>query len=260
MIMNIFNDLANWLIDNIKPLALTLVAIVVALALILFLGFIAQRAKKNKNKRLYTVVKLIESIAKYIITIIIIFIILGIWGVNVTAAVICIAVIALVLGLSTLDLMKDLIAGIAIVIENHYDVDEVVEINGFKGKVVEISLRTTKLINNSGEIRIIRNGCITAISNFSRTFSVAVVEINISYDCNLNQVITLLDEQLPLLKDNYPQIIEGPIVTGIEKLNEDSITLKINAKTNCEEHYSVQRALYKAIKEICEESNIKLSK
>ena len=131
-----------------------------------------------------------------------------------------------------------------------------VEINGFKGKVLEIRLRTTKLINNYGEIKSIRNGCITSVSNFSRTFSLAVVEVNVSYDCDLNYVVTLLDEQLPSLKENYPQIIEGPIVSGIEKLNKDSITLKINAKTNCEEHYSVQRALYKAIKELFEEHNI----
>lgn len=257
MILSIFDDFATWLTENAKSMVLTVVAILVALGLILFLSFIVQRVKKNHNKRVYTVVRLIESIAKYVIFIVLIFLILGIWGVNVTAAVAFIAVIGLVFGLAALDLIKDLIAGIAIVIDNQFDVDEVVEINGFKGKVLEIRLRTTKLINNYGEIKSIRNGCITSVSNFSRTFSLAVVEISVSYDCDLNNVITLLDERLPLLKENYPQIIEGPIVSGIEKLNKDSITLKINAKTNCEEHYSVQRALYKAIKELFEEHNIK---
>lgn len=257
MILSIFDDFATWLTENAKSMVLTVVAILVALGLILFLSFIVQRVKKNHNQRVYTVVRLIESIAKYVIFIVLIFLILGIWGVNVTAAVACIAVIGLVIGLAALDLIKDLIAGIAIVIDNQFDVDEVVEINGFKGKVLEIRLRTTKLINNYGEIKSIRNGCITSVSNFSRTFSLAVVEVNVSYDCDLNYVVTLLAEQLPSLKENYPQIIEGPIVSGIEKLNKDSITLKINAKTNCEEHYSVQRALYKAIKELFEEHNIK---
>ena len=257
MILNIFDDFANWLITNTRAMVLTIVSLLVALSLVFLLGFITKRSKKNANKRVYTVVKLVESILQYIIFIVLIFVILEIWGVNVTAALICVAVIALVLGLSTLELMKDIISGIAIIIENNYDVDEIVEINGFKGKVIEITLRTTKLINTLGEVRIFRNGCIIAVSNFSRTFSVAVVEINVRYDCDLNQVITLLDEHLPSLKDNYPQIIEGPIVAGIERLNDNNITLKINAKTNCEEHYSVQRALYKEIKEIFDKNNIK---
>ena len=128
MILSIFDDFATWLTENAKSMVLTVVAILVALGLILFLSFIVQRVKKNHNKRVYTVVRLIESIAKYVIFIVLIFLILGIWGVNVTAAVACIAVIGLVFGLAALDLIKDLIAGIAIVIDNQFDVDEVVEI------------------------------------------------------------------------------------------------------------------------------------
>ena len=219
---------------------------------------IAVRVKKGKNKRSYTVIKLVESIIKYIIIIIDIFVLLGIWGIDVTAALAGVGIVGLVVGLGAQDLIKDLIAGIGIVIDDQYDVDEVVEINGFKGKVTEIGLRTTRLVNATGEIRIIRNGSISDLSNFSRTFSVAIALIDISYDEDIDRVIKILDDNLPSLKDNYPQIIEGPIVVGVDALADSSVTIRVTAKTNPEDHYAVQRALLKYTKELFEQNDIEM--
>ena len=163
-----------WLENNLLKLIFSVVTIIAVIVLIMIMKIISSRVKKMKNKRSYTVIKLVESIVKYVIILISIFVLLGLWGVDVTTALAGIGIVGLVVGLGAQDLIKDLIAGIGIVIDNQYDVDEVVEINGFKGKVIEIGLRTTRLVNASGEIRIIRNGSISDLSNFSRTFSVAV--------------------------------------------------------------------------------------
>lgn len=258
MFLNIFNDLGEKLKNNAYNIVLTAIIVLIAIVLLLILKFITLRVKRGKNKRIYTVVKIIESIMKYIIVLVVIFIILDIWGFDVTAALIGVAIVVLVIGLGSQELIKDIIAGISIVIEEQYDLDEIVEINGFKGKVLEIGLRTTKLINYLGEIRIIRNGTIKEVSNYSRTFSVATAIVTIDYKENVDKVVTLLDEILPSLKDNYPQIIEGPIVSGVEQLTEKGIDIKITAKTESEEHYSVQRALLKKINEVFEEHNIQI--
>ena len=182
-------EIQAWLEINLWRLILSIIAILVAVVLILIMKIIAIRVKRGKNKRRYTVIKLVESIIKYIIIIIDIFVLLGIWGIDVTAALAGVGIVGLVVGLGAQDLIKDLIAGIGIVMDDQYDVDEVVEINGFKGKVTEIGLRTTRLVNAAGEIRIIRNGSISDLSNFSRTFSVAVALIDISYDEDIDKVI-----------------------------------------------------------------------
>lgn len=249
-------EIQAWLEINLWRLILSIIAILVAVVLILIMKIIAIRVKRGKNKRRYTVIKLVESIIKYIIIIIDIFVLLGIWGIDVTAALAGVGIVGLVVGLGAQDLIKDLIAGIGIVMDDQYDVDEVVEINGFKGKVTEIGLRTTRLVNAAGEIRIIRNGSISDLSNFSRTFSVAVALIDISYDEDIDKVIKVLDDNLPSLKENYPQIIEGPIVVGVDALADSSVTIRVTAKTNPEDHYSVQRALLKYIKELFEANNI----
>lgn len=258
MILNILNEVTQWIKVNAYNLIITIAIILIAFIVLIFLKFITTKIKKIKNKRTYTVVKLIESIIKYLIVIIAFFVILGVWGFNVTEALVGVGIIVLVIGLGAQDLIKDLIAGLGIVIDEQYDIDEIVKINNFKGKVVEVGLRTTKLVDTYGEIKIIRNGTITEVSNFSRTFSVAKVYVTIDYSENIDKVISLLDESLPSLKENYPQIIEGPIVSGVENLDNNGVVLKINAKTECEAHYKVERALYKRIKELFEEKNIKI--
>ena len=249
-------EIKEWVETNLWRLVLSVIAVLVATILILIMKVITTRVKKGKNKRRYTVIKLVESIIKYLVILIDFFVLLGIWGINVTAALAGVGIVGLVVGLGAQDLIKDLIAGIGIVMDDQYDVDEVVEINGFKGKVTEIGLRTTRLVNASGEIRIIRNGSISDLSNFSRTFSVAVALIDISYDEDIDKVIKVLDDNLPSLKENYPQIIEGPVVVGVDALADSSVTIRVTAKTNPEDHYAVQRALLKYTKELFEENNI----
>lgn len=249
--------LLDWFENNILRLVFSIIAILSVIVLVLIMKIISSRVKKSQNKRGYTVIKVIESIVKYLVIIVAIFVLLGIWGVEVGAALIGLGIIVLVVGLAAQDLIKDLIAGIGIVIENEYDVDEVIEVNGFKGKVVEIGLRTTTLENSYGDIEIVRNGTISSLKNFSRTFSVAASLIEIPYEENIAKVTKILEEGLSSLCENHPQIIEGPLVVGVEGLTEKGFILKITAKTNPEKQYTVRRAMLKQIKETLEQAQIK---
>lgn len=259
-VSNIFlvngTTILEWFADNAVRLALSIVTVLSVIALNLVMKIISSRVKKSQNKRGYTVIKLIESIVKYLVIIVAIFVLLGIWGVEVWAALIGVGVVVLVVGLAAQDLIKDLIAGIGIIIENLYDVDETVEINGFKGKVLEIGIRTTKLSNSLGEIKIIRNGVISQLTNFSRTYSVAIVLIEVPFSEDINKVTKLLEDKMSSLNENYPQIIEGPLVVGVEYLRENGAVIKVTAKTNPETHYSVKRAMLKQVKEILDKEKI----
>ena len=247
----------DWIMSHLRPIIISGVILIIAIILLFIAKFIAHKMKK-RNNRSYTISKLIHSILNYIIIIIAVFAILSTWGINVTAALAGVGVLSLILGLGAQDLIKDFLAGIGIVFEDQYEIDDVVEIDGFKGKVLEIGLRTTKLISATGEIRIIRNGQISAVSNFSRSYSLAVVTVDVAYKENLDKVITLLDENLPSLKENYKQIIEGPVVAGVEDLKDSGVTIKVTAKTEAENHYVVERALRKYIKELLDDNNIEI--
>lgn len=253
-----FSKATDWITSHLKAIILTVVIIVVMIVILIILRFTILKIKKTKNKRSYTVAQLLENIAKYATILIAIFAILGIWGINITAALSAVGILGLIVGLGAQDLIKDFLGGMGIIFDNEYEIDDIVEINGFKGKVTEIGLRTTKLVNYAGEIRIIRNGSITELSNFSRTFSVAAVNVDVAYKENLDKVIALLEEKLPAVKESYPQIIEGPIVVGVDELGASAVSIKVTTKTEPEEHYAVKRALLKYIKDLFDENNVEI--
>ena len=251
-------ELTRWFSDNVWRLVFSFIAIVVVLILSLLMKVIVARVRKSTTKRSYTVIKLVESIIKYLIFIILIFVILGIWGIDVTSALIGFALMLVVVGFGAQDLIKDVIAGIGIIIGNQYDIDEVIEVDGFKGKVIEISLRTTKLTNTMGETKIIRNGTIVSLTNFSKLYSVALVDLELDYFQDIEKITKILDDNLPSLKNSYSQIIEGPVVIGVVSMQNGVIKLRVSAKTEPEEHYSVKRALLKSIKQILDSNNIEM--
>jgi small conductance mechanosensitive channel len=215
-------------------------------------------AKRAKNKRAITLAKLVQSIIRYILIIIAIIIIINIFGFDITAVLAGAGIAGLIIGLGAQSLISDFLAGLGIAFENYYEIDDVVEIMGFKGTVIEMGLRSTKIMNWKGEVKIIANGEIKELINYSRTYSIAVVKIVLSYDENIDKVITLLEEKLPTMNESFPQIIEGPNVIGVSDLKDKGIEIQINAKTKAETHYAVERALRKRIVQILHENNIKI--
>lgn len=244
--------------NNSKELIATVVILGITLLLIFVINFVMNRfIKRQKNKRVITITKLIKSIIRYALLIIILIVILGVWNVDVMPIVTGVGVVGLVIGLGAQTLIKDLIAGITIVFDDYYDVDDVVEINGFKGTVLEIGLRSTKLVNWKGEVKIIANGEIIEIINYSRNPSVGIVEFDIAYEENINRIFKIIEENLEDLKETYPQIIEGPNIVGIINVG-NAVTIRITVKTASEQHYAVERGIRKYLKEVFEKHQIKM--
>ena len=255
------DDVKNYLIDNATKLISTAVVIVVCLLLVLIAKIITKKfINKNQGKRKHaiTMAKLILSVIKYVVYIWMVVMLLGVWGIDVTPLLAGAGIVALGISLGAQKIIGDLVSGLFIVFENSFDVDDVVEINGFKGTVQEISLRTTRIVNWKNEVRIISNGNITDITNFSKAPSIGSVDISIAYHEKIDKVIKLLEEKLPLLKEQFPQIIEGPNVVGVSNLGASSVDIKINVKTNTEEHYGVERGIKKFVKDLFDEEGIEI--
>lgn len=232
-------------------------AIVIIFILLLILNVVTKRfMKRAKHRRAITLARLIRSIFRYMIYIVGFISLLAIWGYNVSTILAGAGIMGLVIGLGSQHLIADLLSGISIVFENYYEIDDIIEINGFKGKVVEIGIRSTQIMNWKGELKIIANGEIKEIINYSRNFSMADVTVTISYQDEINKTIALLEEKLPTIKDLYPQIIEGPNVVGVRNLSVNGVDIGIIAKTLSEQHYSVERGLRKYIYELFLEYNI----
>lgn len=221
---------------------------------------IAAEQEVTRGKRqVLTVSRLIHSLIKSAIVIVGAFVILYVCGLNVMPALAGAGIVGIVVGLGAQALIGDLLAGIAIVMDEYYDVDDVIEVNGFKGKVISISLRSTKIKNWRGEVRVVTNGTITAVTNFSRNLTTDVVTIPVSYDENIDQVASILKEHLPEVAAKFPkdQILEGPAYDGVGAL-ADGVVLRIKFTTRSEEQYAVERELNKFLKELFDAHGIEI--
>ncbi len=215
--------------------------------------------KESQNqRRKRTIAKLILSLFRYLFGAIAILIVLAIWGVNVGPALAGLGIAGLVIGLGAQKFINDLISGFFIVFEHHYDVGDTIEAGGFRGEVTEIGLKTTKMKNYKGEVKIIANGDVTTLINHSKLPTLAIVEFGISYDANMQQTMDILNEELPKLVNEMPEIIEGPSVLGVIDLANSSVNMRVTAKVMNLQHFGVERKLRQRIKEVLDAHDIEI--
>jgi small conductance mechanosensitive channel len=255
------NQLIELLNASIGLMISTAVVIFIAM-LILRISKITLKRIENKEgpnqRRKKTVSRVIRSIIKYTVSIASIIIILAIWGVNVGPALAGLGILGLVVGLGAQKLINDIIAGFFIIFEHHFDVGDKVEVKGFKGEVVDIGLKTTKIKNWKNEILILANGEISSLINFSKDLSMGIVDFGIAYKEDMEKTMELLNLELPKLRQNFPEIVEDPTCIGVTNLNSSSVDMRVICKTLNEQHYAVERAIRKRIKELLDANDIEI--
>lgn len=204
---------------------------------------------KTGEKRKRTLLLLINSIVKYILMIVCVLTILDIYGVDTTALITSLGLIGLGASLALQDTLKDLLAGFFIIFENQYDIGDVIEINKFKGEVISLGLKTTKIKAYTGEINIVANRNIVEVINYSSSNSLAIVDFDISYDEDLNKTEDVLNDLCARLSNDLSNIKGDVKLLGIENLGSSGITYRITVETKSMEQNKVQREIRKAVRE-----------
>lgn len=213
------------------------------------------RHNKNDNKR-KMISDLVISIMKYFLIIVASLIILDVFGIDTKALVTSLGVVSLVAGLAVQDVLKDIVAGISIIIEEQYTIGDFVKINGYEGSVRFLSLKTTRLEAYTGEIHIIPNHLIGEVTNYSKIKSMAVVDISVSYESDIDKAIDVLTNMC--LEYENSDMISKPQVLGVEKLDDSSVNIRIVCETKPMKHYGIKRELNKQAKLILDKNNINI--
>ena len=217
------------------------------------------KAKMEKNPRTKTIISLLDGFVKYACAIVIIILILKACGVDTAALVASVGVLTLVVGLGAQPLIADIIAGIFIIFEDEYHVGEIVTINDFRGTVMEIGIRSTRLIDAAGNIKIINNSAIGDVINLSRELSLAVVDCDFPYDVPVELVENILSDNFDEIAANIPAIKEGPYYKGVCMYKDSNVTIKIVAKCLEEDRFQVERDLNREYRRLLRENNIDIS-
>lgn len=202
------------------------------------------KALRPKSHRGMTMITLASSLIQYTAALVTLCWGLSILGVNVSAIVASVGVLALIVGFGAESLIADVITGVFMLFENQCNVGDIVEVGGFRGTVQKIGIRTTCVVDGGGNVKIINNSEMKNILNRSDKASYAVCDIGIPYETDLEA----LEEQLPILLDEipakYPDLIpEAPRYLGVQSLDSSSVVLRFTAAVSEENIYAAQRKL-----------------
>lgn len=212
----------------------------------------------SKTKGGMTAVKLISSFLKYIVAIVAILWVLTAWGVDTKTLIASAGIMGLVIGLGAQSLIADIIAGMFTVFEGEYQVGDIVVIDGWRGTVEEIGIRTTKIVDAGGNVKIINNSEISSVVNQTQALSAVSTVMSIEYGESLQRVELVIRDNLDRIRDDIPQIVEGPYYKGVKELGPSSVDLLFITNCKEEDYFVVQRAMNRELKLLFDANDINI--
>ena len=209
-------DLSHWSLDwsdVLKILLVIFAVLAVEHLILLLLSFI-----KTEIHRVRTVLTLCSNLVRYVTVLAIVICVLSLLKVDIATILAGLGVIALIIGFGAESLITDVVTSFFILVDNQYNVGDIIEVGGFRGTVSEIGIRTTSLTDAGGNIKIINNSDMKNILNRSDKSSKAVTDFSIPYESYLGvQALSSSSVDLRFVAE----VGESDIYSGARILNHD---------------------------------------
>jgi len=205
----------------------------------------------RREQRFEAISQLLRSITTFSIASLALLIILGQLGVNMAPLLASAGVIGVALGFGAQTLVKDFLSGIFLVLEDQFGVGDVVDLGPATGTVEEVTLRVTRIRDLSGVVWYVRNGEILRVANRSQGWTLAIVDVPIAYNEDLDRVRRIVDEVGARMDSDpaYDGILFGtPTYAGVESVSGDAVFVRVTAKAAPDQQMSAGRALREQLK------------
>jgi len=202
-------------------------------------------------RRIQTVGKLLNNTVSYSLYFVAFLLILGEFNISLAPLLAGAGIVGLAIGFGAQSLVKDVISGLFIILEDPFGVGDEVKIGAYKGKVEMIGLRTTRLRSWTGEVFIIPNGQINDVTNYSLHNSLAVVDVTVDGGVSLERAMTVIGETARQLKDD--NVVREPEVLGVVAATASSATVRVIAECKPNTHEEVARSLNVLLRRALEE-------
>ena len=214
------------------------------------------KVRKIGSQKTTTIFILVVNFLKWVVVIGAIFMILSACGLRSEFSAAGAGIVALIIGLGSQSLVADILAGIFIVFEGDYQVGDIVILDGWRGEIQAIGVRTTKLIDAGGNIKIVNNSDIRSIINQTKELSIAKCYVSTKYEDRIENIEAVIADNIESIGKKIPAIVEGPFYKGVAELGANSVDLLFVAKCKEEDIYQVQRDLNREIKILFDDNNI----
>ena len=177
--------------------------------------------------------------------------ILPLLGVNVGPLLASAGVIGVALGFGAQTLVKDYLSGIFMIIEDQYGVGDLVDVGPVIGTVEEVALRFTRLRDQTGVVWYVRNGEILRVANRSQGWTLAIVDIPIAYDENIDRVREIVENVATDMDEDatYDDMLLGrPVFAGVESVSGEAVVIRITAKSVPDQQIPLARTIRERMK------------
>lgn len=211
----------------------------------------------NQRRRITTIGKLMKNTVSYTIYFVVGLLVLSELGISLGPLLAGAGIAGIAIGFGAQSLVKDVITGFFIVLEDQFAVGDLVSTGKFKGKVEVIGMRTTRLINDKGEVHIVPNSLITEITNFSLHSAKVTLDIAIAYQGNLHYIMQVVKHCAETLE--HEKIIGQPDVLGIQQFDKDEIIMRIEVQCEAEYEEVVRRYMNERFKLTLEEHALQMN-
>ncbi len=257
----------EWLLSSGTKILLILILVGIALkaAKVLSGRLISLALRKREDPEFQKRTQTLGSIIRYVLVIAILIVaamtVLKELGVEIGPVLAAAGIVGLAVGFGAQSLVKDVISGFFILLEDQIRVGDVVEIGGKSGLVEKINLKTTILRDLSGNVHYIPNGHIDVVTNMTKEYSRYVFDIGIAYKEDVDEVIEVIkevDEELRNDPDYKDDIIEPIEVLGLDQFANSSVIIRARTTTKPIKQWRVGREFNRRLKKKFDERNIEI--
>ncbi|MEG0383884.1 MAG: mechanosensitive ion channel family protein [Solibacillus sp.] len=214
---------------------------------------------RNNERRQVTIVKLMQSVLSYLVYFSAIMGILSVISIDVVGLLAGAGIASVAIAFGAQSLVKDVITGFFIILEEQFSVGDYVRINAAEGTVMEIGLRTTKIKGITGEQFIIPNGTINDVTNFSINNSKAMIDMQVALEADIEKVQQVIQAYLDTLPQQYEELVSTPLFIGVTNTTSTEATIRISLETLPLQQYAISRIVRKDVIDILTKNGIPLA-
>lgn len=220
-----------------------------------------KRIREARRQQLVTLIYVVQWILIVLLVGSAVLMALGTFGVNITPLLASVGVAGLALSLGAQSLIKDLIGGVLIIVENQYAIGDSITVGGVSGDVERITLRSTQVRALNGDLYIVPNGEVRVLANQTKGWSRAVVEVGVAYEEDLDHALDVLRTSAATFAHApafEASLLEPPQVLGPVSLGDSAVILRVAVKTEPGKQWEIGRELRKVILAACEREGVSL--
>ena len=225
---------------------------------VIILNCILMIVGRQTGAKGWTVCRLVMNVIRYLTLASFVGLSLYYLGIDKTTLLAALSILSLAVSLGSQSLIADIIAGVSIILEGVFDVGDVVVIGHNTGKVMEIGVRTTRILCPGNDVLVIGNKEIQTVINKSKKTTAFDIYIRIRSDYPVDVIRELLERELPAIGEKNDKILRGPVFEGITKIEDGRMTLSIETECRQADAHKVKLYLNSELQKLFAKNGIRI--